>query len=254
MTRKFELVNSPKWAKAYLKLRREQNLETDQGKLGSYIADVVQGWPVDKWRPISFAILPVWIANLFFGRSTLGQIKPFEIDDKILDPFVEIQKIFNGDFSLRNRKQTKDRDEVEQRLLSDINPSAFEHLMVALLQLERPRENWRHVGGSGDGGVDGIAGNAKGKLVGLLQCKWKFDDDKLDFFKENKQTAGINKFLATLSHAKNLNVPKHIIFWDRSKIANLVLRHADSLPWAISMKITQRNYMRADQVRPWRSG
>ena len=46
----------------------------------------------------------------------------------------------------------QDLVEVERRLADFVGPSTFEHLCVALLQLEHPDEIWEHVGGSGDGG------------------------------------------------------------------------------------------------------
>jgi hypothetical protein len=122
-------------------------------------------------------------------------------------------------------------------LVTDIGPSSFEHLVVALLQLERPDEIWSHAGGSGDGGVDGLGTNRDGHVVGLLQCKWLSDGAELLFEHRDAETdPNIRLFVATLVHPK-LSEARGTILLDRSKIRRLLLKHADSLPWAKLMQI-----------------
>ena len=66
---------------------------------------------------------------------------------------------------------TLDADEIKRRLVDTLTPTAFEHLVVSLLQLERPDEIWHQTGGPGDGGIDGLGSNEKGEVVGLMQAK-----------------------------------------------------------------------------------
>jgi hypothetical protein len=69
------------------------------------------------------------------------------------------------------------RNLVRERLVSTVTPNLFEALVVALLQLEEPELAWLGVGGSGDGGVDGIATDTEGDVVRLLQCKWHYSGE-----------------------------------------------------------------------------
>ena len=133
--------------------------------------------------------------------------------------------------------ETSDLNEIEERLVTDIGPGTFEHLVVALLQLERPNEVWMHVGGSGDGGVDGVGADREGRVVGLLQCKWRFDGSELPFEEGAKLGDGITRFVACLIHPSGLTAARGSILLDRSKIAELLLKHADRLPWAKSMQV-----------------
>lgn len=179
----FELVDTPPWGSAYLSLRRKQGLV--DSPCGAHLADVVQGWRVDHWRPVPFPAIPAWIRASLLGRSTVGRISPIHLLDLELDPFIELDRIIEHPETIF-RSNTSDHKEIERRLVTDIGPSAFEHLIVALLQLERPEEVWRHVGGSGDGGVDGLGANRTGNVVGLLQCKWRHDGGELAFENESQ--------------------------------------------------------------------
>jgi hypothetical protein len=123
------------------------------------------------------------------------------------------------------------------RLVSFIGPNTLEHLVVALLQLERPSEAWSHVGGSGDGGVDGMGADYEGRVVGLLQCKWSYDGHELPFAGEAELDRSIERFVATLVHTPSLNASRGTRLLDRPAIAELVLKHAHTLPWARTMRI-----------------
>lgn len=230
----FELVDNPLWGDEYLSLRSKQGKDVE--RRGSHLADVVQGWRVDRWRPIPFNAIPAWIRGSLLGRSTIGRIKAIHLGQLRLDPFTELDHIIEHPDRICPHK-TADQQEIEKRLVTDIGPSSFEHLVVALLQLERPDEIWSHVGGSGDGGVDGLGTNHKGHVVGLLQCKWLYDGVELPFeHRDTESDPNIRLFVATLVHPK-LSEARGIILLDRSKIAGLLLKHADRLPWAKSMRI-----------------
>ena len=102
------------------------------------------------------------------------------------------------------REWTNQQDEIEWRLLTDVGPSTFEHLCVALLQLEHPDETWAHVGGSGDGGVDGIGADANGNVVGLLQCKWRYDGEPLSFATPwSNDSKAQRRIVASLIHSRS---------------------------------------------------
>ena len=171
------------------------------------------------------------------GRSTLGRIKPIRLGQLQLDPFKTLDHIIEHP-ERRCPPKTSDHSEIEKRLVTDIGPNSFEHLVVALLQLERPEEIWSHVGGSGDGGVDGIGTDTEGKVVGLLQCKWLYDGHELPFESDTENDLKIKRYVATLIHPIDLSQARGTILLNRSAIANLVLKHAVRLPWAKSMQIS----------------
>jgi hypothetical protein len=117
-----------------------------------------------------------------------------------------------------------------------VGPNTFEHLCVALLQLENPEQVWLHVGGSGDGGIDGIGADANGTVVGLLQAKWAYWGEEV-FVDHQAARAGTRHILAAILHSDGIRDREHVEFWPRSRIASLVLKHADRLPLALSLRI-----------------
>jgi len=63
-----------------------------------------------------------------------------------------------------------------------------------LLQLENPSERWWHVGGSGDGGADGLALGPSETITAAVQCKWKLNEDPYQIGEEllrSLQTSGL---------------------------------------------------------------
>ena len=75
------------------------------------------------------------------------------------------------------REPTADKQEIRNRLAHDLTPAAFEHFVVALLQFERPQLFWRHIGGTGDGGVDAIGYDDRWQIRALVQCKLRLRED-----------------------------------------------------------------------------
>lgn len=230
----FELVNDPPWGGEYLALRQAQGLQIEPR--GSHLGDVVQGWRVDRWRPTPYPAIPAWIRGSLFGRSTLGRISPLVFDGFQLDPYAVLNHMIDHPERV-SPSQTRSPAEVEQRLLTDIGPGTFEHLVVSLLQLERPEEVWMHVGGSGDGGVDGVGADKNGRVVGLLQCKWRYDGSELSFQENAEIGEDTTRYVATLLHASNVKAASGVVLLERSEIAGLVIKHALRLPWAQSMRI-----------------
>ena len=220
---KFFFEGNPEWADEYLELRREQSLETEPEI--SHLGDVAQGWKVDQWRKIPFPAFPVWIRKSFFGRSRMARIhslgfgNPHEVIGGLID---------NPQRPIPER--TTEIPEIERRLAWNIGPYVFEHLVVALLQLEQPDRVWHHVGGSGDGGVDGMGWSANGEPCALVQCKWNGGDPEIPRGWEREFY-----FATLLEEPYQGNDSIH--FWNRRKIAELVKKHARRLPWALAMRI-----------------
>lgn len=222
----FFFDGDPAWAKDYLELRKKQGLKIDN--CISHVADVAQGWKVDKWRKVPFSFYPAWIRRSFFVQNTVARIKPLEFGNPhdVLDQLIDnLQQPSPG--------WTTDISKIEQRLVSDIGPNEFEHLVVALLQLEQPDRIWRHVGGSGDGGVDGMGLEANGNLCAILQCKWNGGSPDPEHWQREYYFASLLE--------EPLPDDSSVHIWDRCKIAELVKKHAQRLPWALSMRIGNNN-------------
>lgn len=230
----FELVDDPTWGETYLALRTAQRQTVEPR--GSHLADVVQGWRVDQWHALPFPLIPAWIRASLLGRSTVGRIRPLALGDLRLDPLAILRMLIEAP-DRTHLPWTSELAEVELRLVTSIGPNTLEHLVVALLQLEHPSEIWSHVGGSGDGGVDGMGANAKGRVVGLVQCKWSYDGHELPFAGEAELDPSIERFVATLVHTSTLKASQGTRLLDRPTIAKLILKHADTLPWARTMRI-----------------
>lgn len=231
----FQLESDPPWYDQYMSIRAVQNCSPDSHDCW-HAADIAQGWKVDSFRSIPVPKVPAWIRRSLFGRSTYGVIKP---DDEVgVDPYRALLDIMDVP-SFPVRAWTVDRAHVEQRLVNDLTPSTFEHLVVSLLQLETIGEAWSHIGGSGDGGIDGIGADQTGHVVALLQCKWQYwgGDPFAQTTLWNEGAIQLRKYLATLRHPPSVSVPESVIFLDRSKIAALIIKHADRLPLALSMRV-----------------
>jgi hypothetical protein len=227
----FEVLDDPPWGDDYLRLRHAQGLDVEDEF--SHLADVAQCCEVDWFRAISLPLIPAWIRRSLFGRSTYGLVTSIAALD--LDGFVILDQLLDNP-RLAERAWTDDVTEVERRLVDAIGPNAFEHLCVALLQLEYPEHVWAHVGGSGDGGVDGIGSDANGRVVGLLQCKWTYYGEDVAISAPDTQ-GSVRQVLAALIHPVNVRPLKGIEFWSRSAVASRVVQHADRLPLAMSLRI-----------------
>ncbi len=122
--------------------------------------------------------------------------------------------------------------------MEDLTPSTFEHLVVSLLQLEHANETWVQVGGSGDGGVDGVGANQEGNVAGLLQCKWQYwGGEPFSDTVWSIDSIPYRTYLASLLYPKGVLRPTNSIFLDRSEIARLVVKHHKRLPQAIGMRV-----------------
>jgi hypothetical protein len=191
-------------------------------------------WEVDEFRPIPVPRIPAWIRRSLFGRSTYGVIYP---DAIVGDPHQVMSGILENDSSRREAGHlTQPSSKKGYLMISRLR--TFEHLVVSLLQLEHPGEVWSHVGGSGDGGVDGVGASQDGHVTGLLQCKWQYWGED-PFPTKVVWKAGlqpIRKFLASLRYPDGV-VPPNCMFLNRSRITEWVAKYYSNLPQALSMRI-----------------
>lgn len=220
----FELNNDPPWAESYLQLRAEQNLETDDEW---HVADVCQSWSIDSLKSVPLALVPAWIRRSFAGRSSFGRLY-----DHAQMGSAAIALIRAAEGEIDRREWTLDEQEVTARLLTDLNPTSFEHLVVGLLQLENPSQVWVQTGGPGDGGVDGIGYDpVTGRMTGLLQCKfgfWQTPDSIVS------DSGSVPIYLAALEHEDDLD---GLLVFNRHRVAQLLIKHRDRLPQALSLRV-----------------
>jgi hypothetical protein len=235
VTKPFEVLNDPSWGDEYLHLRRQQGLDT--GDEFSHLADVAQCCEVDHFRAVPFPIIPSWIRRSLLGRSTYGRIWP--LPNYELDPHNVLNALIDHPEKVE-QAWTQDVVEIGRRLKESVGPNSFEHLSVALLQLENPQHVWMHVGGSGDGGIDGIGADSTGAVVGLLQCKWAYRGEDV-FTDRQASRAETRQILTALLHSESVSAREGIEFWPRDRIASLVLKHAERLPLALSLRIKRQH-------------
>lgn len=231
----FELLDNPLWGSEYLSLRREKGL--DVADEVCHLADVAQCCEVDGFTPIPFPLIPAWIRRSLLGRSTYGRIQPRP--ELGLEPYSVLERLIKKPERL-SLNWTSHLEEVERRLVDGVGPNTFEHLCVALLQLEYPQNVWMHVGGSGDGGVDGVGASSDGKVVGLLQCKWAYWGEDIELASSSSQ-GEVRQIIAALLHPNKVMSPDGLEFWSRRHIATLMIKHSRSLPLAMSLRIRARN-------------
>lgn len=196
-------------------------------------ASLCQRMKVDEWIPVSFARVPAWIRKSVFGRTSIQKISSMPGRSA----WQELHRLLAPHTEGMRRQETRDVAQVEQRLLDDISADAFEHLVVSLLQLENPNVRWLHVGGSGDGGVDGLGFDDDGKTVGVLQCKWQYDGKPVE---AESGSDGKQLVIASMVDVGKVRERKGVEFWSRRRIAELVLKHSEKLPMALSLKVGRR--------------
>ena len=230
----FEIVDSPPWADAYLDLRAEQKVYLENEKR-HHIADVAQGWPVDGYKRVDLSRLPGWLRHSMFGRSTFGQFKDHPIHSDTVMAHHALSQILDGQSIIRTSWTLKP-GEIKRRLVDTLTPSAFEHLVVSLLQLENPNEIWHQTGGPGDGGIDGIGSNEDGEIVGLMQAKltaWTAPElsDQGHFDRP------VKRYVAVLVPEEPAPPTDGTILLDLKWITGAVRRHWRALPQACAMHI-----------------
>lgn len=135
----------------------------------------------------------------------------------------------------------------EARLSEWVSPSVFEHLVIALLQCESDgRERWHHVGGAGDGGVDGLAIDSSNAVVGALQCKWQYGGNVSSLAAEvatiRNTWPEARVVIAVLHNESGARGPAPsgnpaYEYWGRKEIAALLEKHAKRIPLAQTLGV-----------------
>ena len=230
----FEIINSPPWADEYLALRAKQKVCNDDKK-SHHIADVAQGWLVDEYKRVDISLLPGWLRNSMFGRSTYGQFKDHPIYSDEMTAHHALSQILDGQSIIR-ASRTLEFGEIKRRLVDTLNPSAFEHLVVSLLQLENPNEIWHQTGGPGDGGVDGIGSNENGEIIGLMQAKLTARSAP-ELSNHGHFDRPVRRYAAVLLPERPKPPTDGTILLDLAWIAGAVRRHWRVLPQACAMRV-----------------
>ncbi len=117
--------------------------------------------------------------------------------------------------------------------------------MVHVLQLESGNAiSWHHVGGSGDGGVDGIGMSAKGEVAGVLQCKWYYSGNLHDLVRDGQRVRerwpNAKVVVAVLlgPEKKPDRMEEGVEILLLEDVATLVRKHRKRLPIAQSLGIS----------------
>lgn len=220
--RGYEIHRQPIWLQEFRDMCADYPDISEESRDSS----ICHVFKVDRWRAVPFTGVPAWIRKSVFGQDGIQQIS----DVGSLSALDELTRL------LTEQPQTQwtpttDAAEVKNRMLNLLSPSAFEHLMVSLLQLEQPDVRWVHVGGSGDGGVDGL-GVQNGETNAILQCKWQYDGRPV-----KAETSGVQLYIATLFGERQTESPSHIKFFGSDEVAELVLKHAERLPFALTLGV-----------------
>jgi len=169
---------------------------------------------------IAFPLLPRWITYSLLSRNTKGWL--YDRPDRGRTALEVLDEIYRGRYA-PDLSPTCDVQKIAGRMLDWLSPNAFEHLVCELLQLEQPQIRWWHVGGSGDGGADGLAVNDKGCLVAALQCKWKDAGDANALASNLKERVSskwgkdVRAYIATLYDALPESKNPDVIFLDRKR-------------------------------------
>lgn len=246
---KFELKNNPKWAKEYIEqrkktLNKQKEKESTIEQYNSNIGDIVQSWKVKKWEKIPYIRIPVSIRISLFARSTTGRIKSEGKDYKKL-----IRKIKK--LKTSNIKTVRSTQEVIDRMQDMLTPSNFEHLVCELLQLENPTELWFPIGGTGDGGLDGIGSSGK-EIASILQCKLTNNKDLNSVADDLIKKAGNIKkgqrkhpkiYLAILNRLPNekKELDKGTVkILGPSDIAHMLIKHSNRCAFSQMLKIQKK--------------
>lgn len=233
----FELVDDPQWGEEFLRLKAQSDSSNVREQ---DISEVVQCWQVDDWKRCAFPLVPRWVSYRLLSRNTIGWIEDQPL--KGLKVYNALSQIIDEPLKPALFERTSDPAEIERRVLSWIAPASFEQLVCELLQLENPQEHWWHIGGAGDGGCDGMAVDDQGRVSAALQCKWMSDENPYELGEslrrqfENKWALTPRIYVAMLFHPPSSVAPTPTItFLGSQGIARLLMKHASSVPIAMSL-------------------
>lgn len=226
MDRPFELFLDGDYVEEAASLARSKGHD---GSDRDIMGDVVQTWPVKAWQTVEFVHLPGWVRSSLRRSNTAGRIHH-------PDAWERVDQLFRTRTLGLSLDPTDDPDEILRRMRLFLTPTAFEHLVVSLLQLDNHQERWFHTGGPGDGGDDGQAVDRTGRFGAKLQCKLVWDGSRLDFTPQ----VGVRTYLAYLELRAGARpeIPGLIIL-SGLDVAHSLLRHKDRCPKAIALGIAE---------------
>ena len=166
-----------------VKLEGQQNQKQVRLDLN---AALIQGWPLEEiggegfLRPVRLYETPAMLRKIMAARRSHGHVN---IDKDALPRFNKwLKDVFE------NKPRDVPKTQLEQ-LQFDLTTTSFEHVCVELLSCRDPNIKWMHVGGAGDGGIDG-AGFNNGQLVRVLQCKYESNAKLKTLEKELREEIG----------------------------------------------------------------
>lgn len=205
----FEIVNNPleeSWISGWLDVCQRARSEGKLKEEVNPVPEVAQGWRVvGGYKRFDLSQLPGWLHRLTMFRQAVRVLAtdtrhPLDDHGKNREPETAYSVL---DGMLRGEERgvltrTFKREDIKRRLVDVLNPYSFENLIVSLLQLGEPETRrqvvWRHTGGPGDGGIDGI-GSREGKTVGVLQTKFHaWDPPRWS----GEKVEGVRRYVAVL--------------------------------------------------------
>ena len=200
---------------------------------GRDVADVAQGWPVDEYFRIDLSSLPGWLRRTTMGLSAVKTLPPHPLGGAVT-AYAVLDRILNGE-AMVPMEWTLELAEIKRRLVDVLNPYSFENLVVSLLQLEYPDEIWRHSGGPGDDGIDGIGSDRAGATIGLLQVK--FSADWAPEFGTTSGNEHVRRYVAVLLPESPSWPDDGAVHLDLDWIARRVQEHWERLPLALTVRV-----------------
>jgi hypothetical protein len=230
---KFEFVDCPEWYEEYLTLRAAQGLSQDVN--GEWHAgDICQIWRVECFHALAYPKVPAWIRASLFGRSTYGRVKDLPEGQSAHSVLTGLVSGINNETKVASGT----REDVACRLSNYLTPSIFEHLMVSLLQLEQRDYRGMHVGGTGDGGADGLCYSAEDRLLAVLQCKFRFYGNlNAEIERCKTKSQSVELYFATFHHVRKIVPMPGVQILTQHNIVDLVIKHRRALPVAVTLGI-----------------
>lgn len=226
--------------KEYLRLRKEQNLDTTEvvngQKIYSHLGDVIQSWKVESFQEVPFPLVPRWISYRLMHRSTIGWIRN-KLNGQ-LNAYQTIDKIYNDEYQF-DSSFTDNVEVIKKRLYERTTPDELEVMITSLMKLEYPNLLWTHTGGSGDGGADGLgmSQNRSNEIKSIIQSKWMSSNfksianelkERLDDSDSRYPSVIIATLLSNIDNFKESDNYSSIRWLDADDIANLLLKYPNS--------------------------
>jgi hypothetical protein len=165
-------------------------------------------------------------------RNTIGIIRD---RDEHHRAWSVLDRLMSAPHSMAVYPVSNDPAEAVRRLVDVLSPTSFEHLCVDLLRLERPELVWLHVGGSGDGGADGLGFHSNGFPAAILQCKLRWPGS-LEDPRSSIHRGALELYVASLDAVSR--TPSDAKIWGPTEIGRALVKHARSIPLARTLHLT----------------